>query len=65
MPGENKLPNYLEILPVFAYGLMLMANLIPGEPPELQIIGPIIRGIPIIVAIIRFKQNKELAVDST
>lgn len=65
MPVENKLPNYSVILPVFAYGLMLMANLIPGEPPELQIIGPIIMGIPIIVAIIRFKQNKELAVDST
>ena len=65
MPFENKLPNYSVILPVFAYGLMLMANLIPGEPPELQIIGPIIMGIPIIVAIIRFKQNKELTVDST
>ena len=65
MPVENKFPNYFVILPVFAYGLMLMANLIPGEPPELQIIGPIIIGIPIIIAIIRFKQNKELTVDST
>jgi len=62
---ENKIPNYSVILPVLAYGLMLVANLIPGEPPELQVIGPIIMGIPIIIAIIRFKQNKELAVEST
>jgi len=64
-PVENKIPNYSVILPVLAYGLMLVANLIPEEPPELQIIGPIIMGIPIIIAIIRFKQNKELTVDST
>jgi len=62
---ENKVPNYSVILPVLAYGLMLVANLMPGEPPELQVIGPIIMGIPIIIAIIRFKQNKELTVDST
>lgn len=65
IPVENKIPDYSVILPVLAYGLMLLANLIPGEPPELQIIGPIIMGIPIIIAIIRFKQNKELTVDST
>ena len=64
-PVENKLPKYSVILPVLAYGLMLVANLIPGEPPELQIIGPIIMGIPIIIAIIRFKQNKELTACNT
>lgn len=64
-PVENKIPNYSVILPVLAYGLMLVANLIPGEPPELRIIGPIIMGIPIIITIIRYKQNKESAVDST
>lgn len=61
-PVENKIPNYAVVLPVLAYGLMLVANLIPGEPPELRIIGPILMGIPIIMAIIRIKQNKEWTV---
>lgn len=56
---KNKIPKYSGVLPVLAYGLMLVANLTPGEPPELLIIGPIIMGIPIIIVIIRFKQNKE------
>lgn len=47
------------VLPVLAYGLMLVANLIPGEPPELLFIGPIIMGIPFILAMIRFKACKK------
>ncbi len=39
---------------------MLVANLVPGEPQELIIIGPIIMGIPIVMALIRFKQKKKL-----
>ena len=41
------------ILPIAAYGLMLIANIIPGEPEEIRIIGPIIMGIPITIALIR------------
>ena len=63
-PAQNKIKFRFGIIPVFAYGIMLIANLIPGEPPELRIIGPIIMGIPIIIAIIRFQQNKELRVES-
>lgn len=54
---EKKFSNFVILLPVTAYGLMLIANLIPGEPQELRVIGPIIMGIPIILAIIRFRQK--------
>ena len=56
-PIEIKFSNFILVLPVLAYGLMLIANLMPGEPPELRIIGPIVMGIPIIVAISRFRKN--------
>ena len=59
-PIQKQIINYSVILPVLGYGLMLVANLVPGEPQELRIIGPIIMGIPIIMALIRFKQNKKL-----
>jgi len=51
-----KINNYYLVLPVLAYGLMLIANLIPGEPKDLLFVGPIIMGIPIILAIIRYRQ---------
>ena len=57
-PFEGKFRNAVLVLPVLAYGLMLIANLMPGQPPDLRIIGPIIMGIPILIAIIRFKKNK-------
>ena len=56
-PIKTQIKNSIMLLPVAAYGLMLIANLMPGEPPELRIIGPIIMGIPIVIALIRFKQN--------
>ena len=56
-PIEFKINNDFSTLPVGAYGLMLIANLIPGEPEELRIVGPIIMGIPITLAIIRFREN--------
>ena len=59
-PIQDQITNYSMIFPVLGYGLMLIANIIPGEPQELQIIGPIIMGIPIIIAIIRFQQNRKL-----
>jgi len=59
-PIQIQISNHFMILPVLGYGLMLVANIIPGEPQELQIIGPIIMGIPIIIATIRFQQNKKL-----
>lgn len=32
---QNQITNYSAVLPVLGYGLMLIANLIPGEPQEL------------------------------
>lgn len=55
-PIEYSENNYL-ILPMLAYGLMLIANLIPGEPAELLYIGPVIMGIPFVFALIRYKQG--------
>jgi len=56
-PIQFKINNNYLILPVLAYGLMLIANIIPGEPEDLRIIGPIIMGIPIAFALMRFRQN--------
>ncbi len=56
-PIQFKINNYYLIIPALAYGLMLIANIIPGEPEELRIVGPIIMGIPIAFAIMRFRQN--------
>lgn len=52
---EYSIGNFYLVLPVFAYGLMLVANLIPGEPAELLYIGPIIMGTPFVFALLRFK----------
>jgi putative membrane protein len=40
------------LLPLIGYGAMMVANIIPGEPPELRIIGPIVMGIPLAIATI-------------
>jgi putative membrane protein len=55
-PISFKINNYYLILPVLAYGLMLIANLMPGEPEDLLLVGPIIMGIPIILAIMRYRK---------
>ncbi len=55
-PSQTQIVKYSVILPVSAYGLMLIANLIPGEPQGLIFIGPIIMGIPIILAIVRYRR---------
>ena len=55
----QKIPKiFPTILPIAAYGLMLIANIIPGEPEELRIIGPIIMGIPIVIALFRIKKSR-------
>jgi hypothetical protein len=41
---------------------MMITNIIPGEPPELRIIGPIVMGIPLAIAAIRLlKKNADTA----
>ena len=41
------------LLPLIGYGAMMVTNIIPGEPPELRIIGPVVMGIPLAIAAIR------------
>jgi putative membrane protein len=41
------------LLPLIGYGAMMVANIIPGEPQELRIIGPVVMGIPLTIAAIR------------
>lgn len=55
---KNIAKKYPTLLPIGAYAFMLIANIIPGEPPELRIIGPIIMGIPIAVALYRLRKSK-------
>ena len=48
-PGRP-LTTSIILLPLIGYGTMMVANIIPGEPPELRIIGPIVMGIPLAIA---------------
>jgi hypothetical protein len=38
----------------------MIANIIPGEPPELRIIGPIGVGIPLVIAATRLLMNNNV-----
>jgi uncharacterized membrane protein len=50
------------LLPLIGYGAMMITNIIPGEPPELRIIGPIVMGVPLAIAAIRLlKKNADTA----
>lgn len=54
------------LLPLIGYGAMMITNIIPGEPPELRIIGPIVMGIPLTIAAIRLlKKNADTATTYT
>jgi uncharacterized membrane protein len=54
------LPTPIILLPLIGYGAMMITNIIPGEPPELRIIGPIVMGIPLVIATTRLlKKNAD------
>jgi putative membrane protein len=55
---NRPLTNSIILLPLIAYGAMMVAIIIPGEPQELRIIGPIVMGIPLAVAVSRLLMNK-------
>jgi uncharacterized membrane protein len=57
---SRPLTTSIILLPLISYGTMMVANIIPGEPPELQIIGPIVMGIPLAVAAIRLLMNNNV-----
>jgi uncharacterized membrane protein len=48
--SSHPLTTSIIILPIIGYGAVMVANIIPGEPPELRIIGPIVMGIPLAIA---------------
>jgi uncharacterized membrane protein len=62
-PCRRPLTTSIILLPLISYGIMMVANIIPGEPPELRIIGPIVMGIPLAIADIRMLMNNN--VDTT
>ena len=47
----NSLTKRIMITPLLAYGAMMISNIIPGEPPALRLIGPIVMGIPLCIAL--------------
>lgn len=55
---KYEIPTSVVLLPMMAYGFMMLSNVIPGEPPELQFIGPVIMGIPIVMALGGLWKNK-------
>ena len=56
---SHPLTTSIILLPLIAYGAMMIANIIPGEPPELRIIGPIVMGIPLAIAASRLLMNND------
>jgi hypothetical protein len=40
---------------------MMVANIIPGEPPELRIIGPVVIGMPLAIAASRLLMNNNVS----
>lgn len=54
------------LLPLIGYGAMMVTNIIPGEPPELRIIGPVVMGVPLAIAVSRLlKKNADAAATHT
>ena len=54
------------LLPLIGYGAMMVTNIIPGEPSELRIIGPVVMGVPLAIAVSRLlKKNADTAATHT
>ena len=59
-PSHRPLTTPIILLPLISYGTMMIASIIPGEPPELRIIGPIVMGIPLAIAVTRLLMNNNM-----
>ena len=57
---SRPLTTSIILLPLISYGTMMVANIIPGEPPELRIIGPIVMGIPLAITSTRLLMNNNV-----
>ena len=54
------------LLPLIGYGAMMVTNIIPGEPSELRIIGPVVMGVPLAIDVTRLlKKNADTAATHT
>lgn len=58
--SRRPLTTSIILLPLISYGATMIANIIPGEPPELRIIGPIVMGIPLVIAATRLLMNNNM-----
>lgn len=58
--SRRPLTTSIILLPLISYGATMIANIIPGEPPELRIIGPIVMGIPLVIAATRLLMNNNV-----
>ena len=58
--SRSPLTTSIILLPLISYGATMIANIIPGEPPELRIIGPIVMGIPLVIAATRLLMNNNV-----
>ncbi|MDW0141165.1 MAG: carotenoid biosynthesis protein [Nitrososphaeraceae archaeon] len=58
--SRRPLTTSIILLPLISYGATMIANIIPGEPPELRIIGPIVMGIPLVIAAPRLLMNNNV-----
>ena len=50
---SNYLTKKIMVMPILAYGIMMISNIIPGEPPALRFIGPVVMGIPLCIGLYR------------
>lgn len=63
---SRQLSTPIILLPLIGYGGMMITNIIPGEPPELRIIGPVVMGVPLAIAVSRLlKKNADTAATHT
>ena len=58
--SRRPLTTSIILLPLISYGATMIANIIPGEPPELRIIGPIVMGIPLVIVATRLLMNNNV-----
>lgn len=58
---NNNLTKWIMIMPVLAYGIMMISNIVPGEPPALRFIGPVVMGIPLGIALWRLLMRNRIS----
>ena len=58
---NSNLTKQIMIMPVLAYVIMMVSNIVPGEPLELRFIGPIVMGIPFGIALWRLLTRNRIS----